>query len=69
MGQALECAECDVVASLLIVIPGLYKMAAPSCGFHGELEADAELELIPINSPEAEGFTVLRGFVVPRSGG
>lgn len=64
----LLCAECDVPATVLIVHPHLYKMVIPSCGRHGELEAGVELEILPVDSPVATSYTVLRGFIVPRSG-
>jgi hypothetical protein len=69
MAQAppLECAECDIPATVLIVHPALYQMVVPACGRHGELYAD--LEALPVDSPEASDFTVLRGFYVPLMGG
>ena len=71
MREALECAECavPVPATVLVVIPGLYMMAAPSCGRHGELAPGAILDVLPIDSPEAADYTVLRGRYVPRSPG
>jgi len=69
MGEALECAECGIPAAVLVVIPGLYQMVAPSCGRHGELEPGNILDVIPVDSPEAADYTVLRGCYVPRSPG
>lgn len=69
MGEALECAECGVPATVLLIHPALYQMVVPACGLHGELLAGANLEVLEVGSPEAAGFTVLRGYYVPRTGG
>jgi hypothetical protein len=70
MGEALLCAECGppVPATVLVIIPGLYQMVAPSCGRHGELVPGAILDVIEVDSPEAADYTVLRGWYVSRLG-
>jgi hypothetical protein len=67
MGQALECAECDALATVLIVHPRLFRTVVPACGRHGELVAD--FDIYPVDSPEVADWTVLRGHYVPTARG
>lgn len=72
MADAMLCAECGipVPATVLIVHPHLYQMAIPACGLHGELLGDADLDVVPLDSPDGaevlRTHTVLSGFYVPR---
>ena len=67
MGEAMECASCASPATALVVHPNLYRMVFPACAEHAEMLADNGADVMPVDSPEAAGYTVLRGHVVPRA--
>jgi hypothetical protein len=69
--NALYCADCGppVLAAVLAVHPHLYRMVIPLCAPCAAPITTADL--FPIESPEGQlalegGYTILRGFVVPR---
>lgn len=70
MAEPLRCAECGVPAIVLIVHPDLYHMLVPACGRHGELDPAADLDIVAVDSTEAEEMlkthTLLRSVIVPR---
>ncbi len=63
------CASCGppVPASVLVLHPGLFRIAIPMCGYYSPKAGET---VVPIDSPEAEvvldEYTLAPGYILPR---